>query len=113
MGKTNNEEMRCISCDTPIIYKGNKMIPETKMCGWCDYALLMFDEDVTWPKLKSRIQKSEDPGLKTYIVKGPYAETSSYRGYPVRPYFDLVYARDIEINGIKIRKNSVAYSIFI
>jgi hypothetical protein len=109
----SKEDLHCILCGSPIMHEKKETLFETKMCGWCAYDSRMFDEYVTWPELKNRIQKSEDPGLKTFIVEGPFTETFTKRGYPVRPFFRAVCARPMEIEGIQKREGSVAYCIYL
>ena len=64
-----------------------------------------------YTKIKARVQKSVDPSLKFFTVEGPFAETFTTRGYPVRPFFRVEYAKRMKVNGIQKCKGSVAFCI--
>ncbi len=107
----SKEDLRCVPCGSPIIREEKEIFSETKMCRWYAYASREFDKFDSWFELKNRIQKSEDPGFKTFTVEGPFAETFTTRGYPVRPFFRVVCARPMKIFGMPKCKGSVAYCI--
>ncbi len=64
-----------------------------------------------YSKAKTNLQNLIDPCSKILRVEGPFAETFTTRGFPVRPFFRVEYAKRMKVNGIQKFEGSVAFCI--